>query len=197
MNPAEQNEEREQLKLWDNIVHFFYFYWYLASKRKVDLGIFLIVTFALPLAPYLWVTVSLWKASTEQAKLSYYGDGSMLTLCAGIVCTYFVLIFDYKDDGEKKKNILINLLLFIFYLILLYVFVMCQLYPGGRTWNFNWNIIYFSGFLLFMTFISGLYFNFYRNIDFKEINDFRRSKKSKRLAEQARTSTATDEEIEL
>ncbi|GAA3935711.1 hypothetical protein [Hymenobacter algoricola] len=175
-----------------NFTYFFSFYQYLFASKKKEMMAFIIITFILPVVPYIWVALKL----EESSKRAFYGDGSMLTLCAGILCTYFILIFDFEDEDAKKRNILINLVLFLLYLFILYVFIECQL-TLNRSWVFITVIEWISGVILFITFIIGTYFYFHKNAIYTEVEEFKKNRQAKKIAEKAEEVTQTTDGIKL
>lgn len=190
----ESVEERQYDKP-DKWTYFIDFYKYLFSEKKRELIIFALITFLLPVGPYIYLSLKLIN-DTDAHKLSFYGDGSMITLCAGIMCSYFVMLFEYSSDEERMNNTLLNLLLLMFYVILFLVFVECQL-NFDRNWCFNFKIAILSTILILATFFVASYFNFKKNFSYYEVSKYNKDTEQKSIETKAQQVSKTDDNIEV
>ena len=171
------------------------FYKYLFANRRRELIIFIFITFLLPTGPYMYVALKLIN-DVEEHRKSYYGDGSMITLCAGILCAYFVMLFEFKSEEERVDNTLMNLLLLGFYVVLFLVFAECQL-NFDRSWCFNKQIFVLSSLLLLTTSLIAVYFNFKKNFDYPEVDKYLKESDQKVTENKASKVNKTDDNVKL
>ena len=181
------------------------FYQYLFTKKPIDLIIFLLLTFLLPFVPYIWVAIELCLAQEADEHLrAFYGDGSMISLCAGILCAYFAILFDYENQEQggnnnqeqKRFNALINIGLIFLFLIFLFVFKHCQL-TFYRSWSFIYQILAISGVGLIITFGAATYLNFNKKVDYAELKKFIDERQSRKTAIRANKTTKTQDGVQL
>jgi hypothetical protein len=166
-----------------SISYLYNFYSYLFQKKRADFSIFFILTFIFSLLPYIIVWFSIINVNDENQR-SFFGDGSIIALCSGILCSYFAILFDYKGEKEKKDNIIINLLLILFYIFLLLVFRGCQL-NFNRSWDFIDCIGILSTFVLIITMFSAMYLNFRIKINYNDVEQFIEEKQRKKFERDA------------
>lgn len=159
------------------------FYIYLFQKKKTDFSIFFIITFIFSLLPYIIVWITIIQLNDAKQKV-FFGDGSIIALCSGILCSYFAILFDFKGEKEKKDNIVIYLLLILFYIILLFVFRSCQL-NFDRSWCFINGIGFLSTLVLIITMFCAMYLNFKVTIKNNDIEKFIEEKKMKKIEKDA------------
>lgn len=155
------------------------FYCYLFEKKRKEFFIFLIITFIFSLLPYIVVFSSI-ITMDEVNQRSFFGDGSIISLCSGILCSYFAILFEFKSEDEKKDNIIIYLILILFYICLLFVFYKCQL-NFNRSWEFICCIIILSAFVLIVTLFSAMYINFKSQIQYSDLEKYILEKKKKKV----------------
>lgn len=171
------------------------FYCFLFLNKKKELISFFLITFILPLLPYLLVSYKLFNQSDSHQR-AYYGDGSMLTLCAGILCSYFVILFEFKSENQKQTNSILNIVFVIGYVLMTFIFLECQL-NFDRNWDFIHSIYIVSGILLLFTFLSAAYLNFEKNCDYKEMYDFFQERNRLKMTKKSKTLTKTEDNIIL
>ncbi|RZM14530.1 MAG: hypothetical protein EOO88_44100, partial [Pedobacter sp.] len=87
---------------------------YLWDRKRLEMIISLTILFVLPTLPYVYISIKM-LARPFNDQIGYFGDGSMISLCIGIVCTYFGRTHDFKNDGEKNKHKLFNLAAVVIY----------------------------------------------------------------------------------
>jgi small-conductance mechanosensitive channel len=145
-------------------------YWFLISRRKLDFLIFILIIFILPILPYAIVSFKLISETDEHLR-TFYGDGSIMILCSGILCSFVSMLFEHRTETEKKINLLINLVLIIFFVIITFIFVDCQL-TYLRNWRFISCIIIITSVIYLMTILAALYLNFRLKINYSEVQKF-------------------------
>lgn len=160
------------------------FYKYVLIKKSWEFTLFVLVTFVLSLLPYILVSINM----PESSERGYYGDGSILTLCSGVLCSYFTILFNFDPKILKKdfgpKTGVICLVLFIIYVLVLIQFYHCQM-NFDRQWPFIWWIIGASGILLCITVFFAAYLHFHRDIQPLEIKNFAEELQRKKVEKQA------------
>ena len=170
------------LEQW-NLSYLCKFYRYILAKKRPEFFTFFIITFVLALLPYFLVW---WEINSlpDDKQRSFYGDGSVIILCSGILCSYFGMLFDFKDDQEKRWNKVYNLVLVIIYILLLFVFYKCQL-NFNRTWSFISTIVIISALTLILTLLAALFLNFKQHVIYAEVIKYDNELNAKKMEKQA------------
>lgn len=160
----------EQLTL-SYIIDFFRF---LVANKRGELVRFILVTFLLSLLPYIIVSLSLWNA-TDIHKRGYYGDGSILTLCAGIMCSYLTMLFDFNfkkpNDKTAVRTSIVIILMLVFYVLITVLFAFCQ-NNFDRNKGFIVFVVSCSTILLILTFFASCYLQFIEKVTPNEVINF-------------------------
>ena len=172
-----------------NIENLRNFYCYVFEKKRLELIIFLIVNYVFSLLPIVIVSLFVFKLDDATQK-GFFGDGSIISLCMGILCTYFSLLFDFKSETEKNKNIIINLVLVIIYVLSFLFFKECQLH-FSRSWPFIYTVTFISFIYLIFTFFCSLYLNFRYNVDAADLEKYVEEKKRKKIENAASSKTTS------
>lgn len=166
-----------------SLINIIYWYWFIITKRTLDFLNFLIVIFIFPILPYAIVAYKILNESDEHKK-AFYGDGSIMILCSGILCSFIAMLFENRNETEKKLSLFINLILIIFFILITFVFVDAQL-NFSRSWgDINWVIGLTTG-ILIITLLSALYLNFRLKVEYTEVQNFIEEIKRKRIEEKA------------
>ena len=148
-----------------NIRDFPLFFSYLWSEKRMDFLTHIIILFVLPTLPYIILTVEILQMSNE-AQIGFFGDGSMISLCIGIICTYFWKTHDFKE-GAKQRHRFFNVVAIIIYIILLAIFMDCQI-STPRSVGHICLILAISLVVLIITFIISLVLTFENYVEFEE-----------------------------
>lgn len=175
------------------------FYKIVFLKRPWEFWLFFISTFVLSLLPYILVSFNNYDAPEYELR-RYYGDGSILTLCSGILCSYYTILFDFKNiklkDLDGAKNGVVNLVLLIIYALVVFQFFHCQMATDKPT-SFILLIIFFSSILLLFTILSTAYWHFSRQIEPIEVHQFIEKGERKKLEKKANSTQRTDDNIRI
>ena len=147
-----------------------YWYWFLISQKTIDFLIFITVIFIFPVFPYLVIAFKLRNASDDHLR-AFYGDGSIIILCSAILCSFVAMLFEHKNENQKKINLLINLVLIILFISLTLLFIDCQL-NFSRDWCFIQTIIIISAGIFFITILAASYLNFRLKINYADVLEF-------------------------
>ncbi len=169
-----------------SLTSMFYWYWYLISRRTLDFLNFILVIFIFPILPYAIVAYNLMK-ETEAHQKAFYGDGSLMILCSGILCSFVAMLFEHKNDTEKKLNLFINLILIILFIVITIVFMDAQM-NFSRDWAYINRIITITSFILIVTVLASLYLNFRLKINYSDVESFIEEVKRKRIEKKAAKS---------
>lgn len=167
-----------------SFTNIFYWYWFLIAKRTLDLLNFLILIFIIPILPYAIVACKILNESDEH-KRAFYGDGSIMILCSGILCSFFAMLFEHRNEIEKNVSKLINSVLFILFIIILFIFYEAQL-NFARRWSDINLVIALTTVILIITLFASLYLNFRLKIDNNEVQKFIEETKRKRIEAKAK-----------
>jgi hypothetical protein len=178
-----------------SLKNLFYFYRYLLHKKTNDFLIFFLITFVLALFPYFVVWFSIINLSSEKQQ-AFYGDGSIIIFCSALLCNYFSMLFEYRSDGEKKRNIVINLVLVLLYVTTVLYFRECQL-NFDRSWSFICQTSIISGILLLLTLLIAMYLNFNIHINYKDVQDHIEELKLKKIERQVQKKKKSKGGIEV
>ncbi len=146
---------------------------YLWVKKRYELLTSILILFVLPTFPYIILSVEMLNRPFKD-QLNYFGDGSMISLCIGIICTYFGKTHDFKTVDEKNKHKLYNVIAVLIYFALIYLFMECQK-TSPRTQLFIWVIAGVSLVVLLFTSIFSLM------LSFDDYPDFQKYKEQSRL----------------
>lgn len=169
-----------------SLTNIFYWYWFLISKRTIDFLNFILVIFIFPILPYGIVAYKILHETSEHKK-AFYGDGSLMILCSGILCSFVAMLFEHKTESEKKLNSLINLVLIMLFIIITFVFVDAQM-TFERDWSYIFKIVGFTSVIIVITVLSALYLNFRLKINYAEVEKFIEEIKKKRIEQKAAKS---------
>ncbi len=142
---------------------------YLWAKKRLDLLVHLIILFILPTLPYIYISIKILYKSFD-TQISYFGDGSIISLCIGIICAYFGRTHDYQNDGQKSKHRFFNVFAVILYITLLLFFIECQL-TSPRSLCFIYGIVALSFIVLLFTVLGSLILTFDNYQDFMDYKD--------------------------
>ncbi len=175
-----------------NIQYLINFYSYLFAEKAKRLTVFLLTIFFASLLPYIIVAFSLDYSNSNQMK-SFYGDGSILTLCTGILLSYYTVFLEFRENkgrnDDEKKNIsddnrLITVSLLIVYAVVLVQFYLCQ--TTARDMIMILQVVIGSILLFLLTLIVSSYLHFREEVSFADVQsheDKRRIQKLKRSSE--------------
>jgi len=181
-----------------NIQYLLNFYEFLVFKKGKKLFIFLLIVFVSSLLPYIIVARSLDYDNQVQLK-NYYGDGSILTLCSGILLSYFTVFFNSKkkkqDEERKDDDILIAIAFLIIYALVLLQFYLCQ--TENRDWTMIINVIIESTLLLLLTLGVSAFLHFREDISYLDIQKYIEEKKEKKLSKKAKDTKKTNDGVQL
>lgn len=169
-----------------SLINILNWYWFLISKRTLDLLIFLMVIFIFPILPYGIVAFKLMN-QTDEHQRSFYGDGSIMILCSGILCSFVAMLFEHKTEDGKKINQFFNISLIIIFIILTVIFIDCQL-NFSRDWYHIQTIFFVTSATVFITILATLYLNFRFKINYAEVELFVEAIKRKRIDRKAAKS---------
>ena len=161
-------------------------YWFLISRRTLDFLIFMLVIFVFPILPYAIVAFKLMNQSDEHLRI-FYGDGTIMILCSGILCSFVAMLFEHKSEEGKKLNLFINISLTIIFIILTIIFVDSQL-NFFRDWCYIQNIIIVTSVTIIITILAALYLNFRVKINYADVEQFVEEVKRKRIDRKAKKS---------
>lgn len=188
-----------------NIHYYYNFFEFLFFRKTKDLILFFVIIFFLSLLPYIVVAINLDYSNNEQI-LSFYGDGSILTLCTGILLSYYTVFLYPSNKNENTQNNgdnqisnnpydLINVLLFVIYALVLIQFYFCQ--TRDRDVNMILKVFFGSILLLIFTFGVAVYLHFRDKVSFAEIQKYIDEKKEKKLSKKAKDTNKTDDGVQL
>ena len=178
-----------------NFKYLYYWYKFLYLKQRTNLCIFLIIIFVLPVLPYLIVSFKLFYFGEEQMRL-FYGDGSIILLCSGILCSFISILFEHRDEIEKKRNTLMNLGMIVFYVIITVIFIDCQL-NFDRKWPFIFIIFLITSIIFLITMLVALYLNFKVNVNYNDVIKLIQESETKKIARKADTSKKSKSGIKV
>ena len=170
-----------------SFTNMFYWYWFLISKRTLDFLNFILIIFIFPILPYAIVAYKLMHETDEHAR-AFYGDGSIIILCSGILCSFVAMLFEHKNENQKKINLFLNLIMIILFIVITLIFIDCQL-TFSRSWNYINNIVGITTVILILTVLAALYLNFRLQINYVEVEKFIEDIKRKRLEDKALKSS--------
>jgi hypothetical protein len=175
--------------------YLYQFYRYVLAKRKMEFAIFFSITFIFSLFPFL---ILWWEVHGlgDKEQRGFFGDGSILTLCSGILCSYFAILFDYKNEKEKHLNTIVNIGLVILYFTLSYVFIKCQL-NFDRNWCFITNIVMLSGFVLLLTIFCAMYLTFKEKVEFADVQKYSEEVKAKKIEKELLKKTKSKKGVSV
>lgn len=159
------------------------FYRYVFAKKKMEFAIFFLITFVFSLFPFL---ILWWKVHGlgDKEQRGFFGDGSILALCSGILCSYFAILFDYKTEKEKHLNTIVNIGLVLLYFSLSYAFIDCQL-NFDRSWCYITDIIILSGLVLILTLFCAMYLTFKEKVDFADVQKYTDEVNAKKIEKES------------
>lgn len=163
-----------------------YWYWFIISKHTLDFLNFILVIILFPILPYAIVSYKLMNETDEHMR-SFYGDGSLMILCSGILCSFVAMLFEHKTENEKKINLFINLVLIIFFIIITFIFVDAQL-TFGREWEYINRIYAITSTIIIITILAALYLNFRLKINYTEVENYIEEEKRKKIERRAAKS---------
>jgi hypothetical protein len=156
---------------------------------------FFIITFILSLLPYIIVAINL-RNETDAHLRGFFGDGSILTLCTGIMCSYLMMLFDFnfKKPNEKAavRTSIVILILFLIYIGIGFQFYFCQL-NFNRAWGYINPVICLSGALLLFTFLVAFYLQFTEKITSIEITNFIEAQEKEKIEKKAKNTSSSQE----
>lgn len=188
-----------------NINYYYNFFEFLFLRKTKDLIIFFSMIFFLSLLPYIIVAINLDYSDSKQLK-SFYGDGSILTLCTGILLSYYTVFLypshktengNENNSNQESKNPfdLINISLIAIYGIVLLQYYFCQ--TNDRDTKMIVKVIIGSFLLLIFTFGISAFLHFRDKVSFAEIQKYIEEKKEKELSQKANETKKTDDGVQL
>lgn len=168
------------------------FFSYLWAKKRMDMFTHLIISFILPTLPYIFIS---WKVLQRplQDQISFFGDGSMISLCIGIICVYFWKTHDFKNDRQKSQHKLFNVLAVIIYIILIVVFMECQL-STPRSIPFIITILIVSILVMMITILISLIITF---DDYPDFQNYKESISLKKAESNTQSPAKSKTKIEI
>lgn len=182
-----------------NLKYLANFYKYLYAEKGKNLAVFVLITFVTSLLPYFIVAINIDYNNNSQVK-SFYGDGSILTLCTGILLSYYTVFLDFKRkklrDFDNADNTLITVSLLIIYAIVLLQFYLCQT-TNDRSFSMIIEVIFGSLILIILTIAISTYLHFKEVITYSDVHNYFEQKERNRLTKASKNSYKTDDNIKL
>ncbi|SCX00302.1 hypothetical protein [Flavobacterium saliperosum] len=200
-----ENKENIPISIGENISYLYYFYHYLFKKETKELIKVGVVNFLLGLFPILLVILFHVRKLTNEEQVQFYGDGSMIIFCFGVLVSFVSYNFsesyrEMKESEFKNKQtnkILLFALCFIYYFISYKIFEMAQL-NFSRTWGFIYCVNGISFIFIAIAFLLVIYLNFSDKFDYSKIQPYKESIMAEKMAKKAAKKRSSNKKnIEL
>ena len=184
-----------ETKILFDFDYYYSYYELLIKEKTTEFFAFVLINFVFPLLPYVFIAIEMFFYADTQRK-NYYGDGSIILFCSGILCTYFAILLENKKSKVKEWNPLIILGLILFYVITFFIFYKCQM-NFSRSWCFIIIILLFSLIALIFTFIAATHLNFRSEYPYEKVKEYMLNKRKDSISEKANNIDKTDDGVAL
>ncbi len=177
----------------ENLSYLFYFYRYLFKNQGKELLVVGVVNFLIGLAPILLVILFELKGLDGEKLRQFYGDGSMIIFCFGVLVSFLTINFaklnlrtKTTEDGNNisNNNILLLSLSIIYYISAYKIFEKAQT-NFDRSWEFIYWINGISGLFLIVAFFIIVYVKFSSEYNYAVIHPYMEDTRAKRKAKRA------------
>lgn len=174
-----EDKETVPRALMQDFIYLMYFYRYLFCKRGKEVLLVIVFNFIIGLLPILMLIFFELDDFTSEQKLQFYGDGSLIIFCFGVLMSFVNFNFNFllNKNEIEIKNISVNKAL-LFCFCLLYYFFSYKLFERAqlnfaKDWCFVISLNAVSFFFLIIAFFFVLYMKFADEIDYAIVNPFR------------------------
>lgn len=193
------------ISIKQSISYLYYFFHYLFNRKSKDLLVVGLVNFILGLLPILIVIFFEINGLNESKQTQFYGDGSMIIFCFGVLVSFVSFNFSSligeisKIEFNNKHNnkLLLFALCFIYYFISYKIFEKAQL-NFTRTWEFIYWINGFSFIFILIAFLLVIFMKYSEEHDYSVIIPYKEKIITDRMAKKAaKKNQSTKTKIEL
>jgi hypothetical protein len=204
-NQPQSNNTNVPISIKQSISFLYYFYHYLFNKRSKDLLVISCMNFILGLLPILIVIFFEINGLDDSKKIQFYGDGSMIIFCFGVLVSFVSFNFpnvigkisEIEFNNKHNNKLLLFALCFIYYLIAYKLFEKAQL-NFSRTWEFIYWINGISFIFIFIAFLLVIFMKYSEEYGYSVINPYREKIITDKMAKKAaKKNKSTKTNIDL
>jgi hypothetical protein len=164
----------------ENITYLYYFYHFLIKKKSKELLVVGTINFLLGLFPILLVIMFEINSLPDFKKVQFYGDGSMIIFCFGVLVSFISFNFsnilgkisEIEFTNKQNNKLLLSALCIMYYFISYKIFEKAQL-NFSRTWEFIYWINGTSFIFIFIAFLLVIYMRYSDDYDYSVIHPYK------------------------
>lgn len=192
MSNQDYSDKSVPITIGENFSYLYYFYHYLFKMRSKELLVVGTINFLLGLLPILLVIIFEINELPDSKKVQFYGDGSMIIFCFGVLVSFVSFNFsniinkisELEFNNKQNNKLLLFALCFVYYFISYKIFEKAQL-NFSRTWYFIYWINGISFVFIVFAYFLVIYMRYTDEYDYSVINPYRENIIADRLAKKA------------